>query len=235
MKSALITGGSKRIGKAVALKLATLGYDIALHYNDSHEDALAAKQEIERLNVRCGLFRKDFSAAGGIKEFFEDVLDGSGGLNLLVNSASVFIRSPISDTDTDLFDLTMNVNFKVPFFLIKEFGKRCRPGNIINILDTKITENNPNYAVYNISRKALFDLTLESAKEFAPDIRVNAIAPGLILPPDGKDENYLDGLAKNVPLKRKGSVDNITDAVGFLLTDDYITGQVIFINGGQNL
>jgi pteridine reductase len=235
MNAALVTGGAKRIGRAISLKLASLGFDVALHYNSSENDALTTKSDIEKLGVNCRLFKCDFSDQNGTTGFIKTVFDEFPQMNVLVNSASVFIRNPITMMDADTFDLTMNVNFKAPFFLTKDFAVLCTTGNIINILDVKIDDNSSNYAAYTLSKKALRDFTLMSAKELAPGIRINGIAPGLILSPEGKDESYLDDMAKNIPLKKRGTVENITDSVEFVLKNGYLTGQVIYCDGGQRL
>jgi NAD(P)-dependent dehydrogenase (short-subunit alcohol dehydrogenase family) len=235
MNAALVTGGAKRLGKAISLRLASLGFDIALHYNNSEKEAVVAKSEIEIYGVRCHIFKCDFSLQKGTDGFMNAVFCEFPHLNVLVNSASLFIRSPITDTGYDLFDLTMNVNFKSPFFLTKEFARRCVKGDIINMLDTKIDGNGSNYAAYSLSKKALHGLTLMSAKELAPGIKVNGIAPGLILPPEGKDDGYLGSLAKDIPLGKRGTPDNIADSVEFILKNEYLTGQVIYCDGGQHL
>ena len=233
--AALVTGGAVRIGKSIAIKLAALGYDIALHYNGSETEAVETKDRIEKYGVRCRTVKADFSNEDGFMRLADIAFDSFPDLNVLVNSASVFIRGHITDTGTSLFDTIMNINFKAPFFLSKKFGTLCKNGNIVNILDVKITEHNSNYAAYNLSKKALYELTLMSAKEFAPSIRVNGVAPGLILPPPGQNDGYLDRIAEKIPMKKKGSIENITGAVEFILKNDYITGQVIFCDGGQHL
>jgi pteridine reductase len=233
MPSALITGSAVRIGKEIAIYLAKSGYNIALHYNNSSDEVQLTKKEIIKFNVNCGIFKKDLSLDP--EGFIAEVKNKFPDLCLIINSASIFIKSKISGTSFDLFNDVFNINFRSPFFLTKEFADICKRGNIINIIDTKISINNSGYAVYTLSKKILAEFTKMSAKEFAPGIRINGIAPGLILPPENETEKYLDDLAVNVPLKKKGNVENILKSIEFILNNDYITGQVIFVDGGQHL
>ena len=122
--------------------------------------------------------------------------------------------------------------------MTRDFAHICKTGHIINILDTRITHTpakRDNYAVYTLSKKALAELTVMSAVEFAPEIRVNAIAPGLIFPPAGKSEDFLNEKAQNIPLKRKGAVVDIVKAVQYLLENEFVTGQILYVDGGENL
>ena len=129
----------------------------------------------------------------------------------------------------------MAVHVKAPYILTQEFARLCKAGSIINILDTHITENRTAHFDYLLSKKTLAAFTQQAAVSLAPKIRVNAIAPGLILPPVAEKADYLNRLAKKIPLKRKGNIENITHAVQFLAKNNYITGQVLFIDGGEHL
>jgi pteridine reductase len=235
MSTALVTGSAKRIGKEIALFLAGRGFNIALHYNTSKTEAEKIQGEIEKLTVKCKLFKCDLSLQDKTSGLIEEVFKTFPDLEILINSASVFKRSSILETSHKLFDEMFNINFKAPFFLVRDFVRLVKKGNIINILDTKISGSGFAYAAYTLSKKALEDLTLMSAKEFGPGIRVNGIAPGLILPPEGETSDYLDKIAANIPLKKRGDISNILKTVHFILDNDYITGQVIYVDGGQKL
>ena len=234
-KCALVTGAAKRLGKEIALFLAGLGYDIALHYNSSVKEALKTKSLIQKSNVRCELFKTDISSLKAVSKLIQNAYGKFPNLGLIVNSASIFERALISETTSELLERHFAINFAAPFILSRDFAKICKNGQIINILDTRIKSNRPTYAAYSLSKKALFEFTKMSAVEFAPKIRVNAIAPGLILPPEDKSYDYLDRLAKNIPLKRRGSVKNILSSLKFLIENDFVTGQVIFCDGGEHL
>ena len=156
-------------------------------------------------------------------------------MSVLVNNASIFETSTVAGFSGSSFDRHMNINLKAPMILTREFAAACRRGHVINILDTHITSNKTDHATYLLSKKGLAELTKMAAVEFSPRVRVNAVAPGLILPPAGKSTKHLERLAKDVPLKRKGSLGNITRTVEFLINNDYVNGQIIFNDGGEHL
>jgi len=237
-KTALVTGAARRIGKGIALFLAEKGYNIALHYSSSDDDAQKTAAAIREMGVKCEMFKCDFSDEAETFSLIQRVFRTFPALTLLVNNASIFERGTIADTDVNKFNRYIAVNVKAPFFLTRDFAHLCKTGHIINILDSGITHafaKRGNYAVYTLSKRALAELTGISAIEFAPDIRVNAVAPGLIFPPAGKSDDFLDKKAQNIPLKRKGSVADIVKAVEYLLENDFITGQVLYIDGGEHL
>jgi len=234
-ETALVTGGANRIGKAIALTLAGLGYHIALHYHRSPKDALKTAVQIRKKGVICKLFCTDLSHEYGAKELIPAVLEKMSPVTLLINSASIFEPSELVSLDLDNLDRHFAVHLKAPYILTSTFAARCKTGHIINILDTHITKNKTAHFAYLLSKKSLFELTKLSAVALAPKIRVNAVAPGLILPPSGQNSAYLSRLAKRVPLGRKGEVSQITQSVKFLIENDYLTGQVIFNDGGEHL
>lgn len=234
-KTALVTGGVKRIGLEIVKALAKKGYDIALHYNSSKEKAKEVKNEIELIGVKCKLFQCDLSIEKKVSGLISQVKKEFPDLNLLINNASIFIRSKTVETKNNVLNKIFNINFKAPFILSRDFAQKVTNGDIINILDTKITKNDFLYSAYTLSKKSLADFTLMSAVEFAPNIRVNGIAPGLILPPSGKNENYLNNMAKKIPLKKKGEISDVINAMEFILNNQYITGQIIYVSGGQQL
>lgn len=139
------------------------------------------------------------------------------------------------ETDPDLFDRHMQINFKTPFFLSQDFARICKKGLIINMLDTKIHKTLIEYFVYTLSKKVLFEFTQMAAKELGPDIRVNGIAPGLILPAAGMSEKEFEEMGERIPLKQTGSPQDIVQAVGFFMENDFISGEVISVDGGEHL
>ena len=234
-KAALVTGGSKRIGKAIALKLASVGYDVALHYNRSSLEAKKTALQIEKNDGRCVLFRCELGNERDASALIKRVKQKLPQLNVLVNNASIFEKSKLQNASLDSFNRHFSVNFKAPFILTRDFSKICKRGHVINILDTHITSNHTNYLTYLLSKKALWELTKLSAVELAPHIRVNGIAPGLILPPANAKKGYLNRLAKNIPLKNKGEASQIAACLEFLINNPYITGQILFNDGGEHL
>lgn len=233
--TALITGGSKRIGQAIALSLADLGYNIALHYNGSKDAAQQLVRFIRKKKGTCETFAADLSDRNDTLSLIETVHKRFPDLNLLINNASIFKESQLSTSSLAHLEEHWTVNLKAPYILICEFARNCHKGNIINILDTHIVQNRTTHLAYLLSKKSLADLTKMAAVSLAPKIRVNGIAPGNILPPAHKSNSYLDRLAKNIPLQRKGDLSHIARSVRFLLDNDYVTGQILYNDGGEHL
>lgn len=233
---ALITGGSDRIGKAVAIHLAKQGYHLVLHYNSAKEKAENLQMHIESTyKVKVELLQINFLKENDFDRIFEDFKRKSITIEVLVNCASDFIPSSFNERGSELFDKEMTINLKIPYLLTKAFARVFGKGNIINFVDTKVAKNKTVHLDYILSKKLLKDFTKISAVELAPNIRVNAIAPGLILPPEGKDESYLLNLAKDIPLKTIGNLDEILKAFQFILDSYFFTGQILYIDGGEHL
>jgi pteridine reductase len=233
--TAIVTGGAVRIGRAISLALAREGYDIILHYNSSAEEAKEVEQAIIKCERRCHLIQCDFNNMKQVSYFIPRAFEFYPDCNVLINGASIFERARLKDTNNKLLDRHFNINFKTPFILSRDFAKYAKNGHIINILDTKISRTLIEYFAYYLTKKALFEFTQMAAKELAPAIRVNGVCPGLILPPAGEDDEYLQKLAENIPMKRKGNVDSVTSAILFLLENQYITGECIYVDGGEHL
>ena len=235
MASALITAGVKRIGKAMVLALANKGYDIAIHYHSSRSDAEILSQDIQSLGRVCKIYQADLTDEQDILNLLPRVQKDFPDLEVLVNNASIFEPATLTQTDMESFNRHFAVNFKAPYFLTKDFASICQTGNIINILDTRITNNDFSYCAYSLAKKALADLTRMSALELAPEIRVNGICPGFILNHKGCTKAYVEKLKQKIPMKAQGNVEQICQALLYLLDNVFITGQFIFIDGGQNL
>ena len=230
-KLALVTGGAKRIGRAITLHLAKNGYDIALHYNTSEKEAHKLAKEIKKTGQKCKLFQCDLSNINHVLKFMKKVKNQFPNLSLLINNASLFKENSLLNTDIKFFEKIFNVNFKAPFFLSREFARNFKVGQIINMLDTNIIRKNSKYFAYNLSKKLLYEFTKMSAYELGPRIRVNAIAPGPILPPKGKNKINLN----SVPLKKQGDFKNITQAINYLIENSFVTGECLFVDGGKHL
>ena len=236
-QTALITGASKRIGKSIAEHLAGKGWNIAIHYNHSEGDAkkLAGQLSEKFPNQKFKAFMADLANIDNVHKLIPTVRSVMGTIDLVVNNASVFEKSYINETSVELFNRQLDVNLKAPFFIIRDFAHHCRKGVIINFVDTRITTNKSNFSAYSISKKALWDLTKMAALEFAPEIRVNAIAPGVSLAPEDENEDYLWKLAENIPMKRPGGIEPILKSVDYILENKHLTGQLLFADGGENL
>ena len=236
-RTVLITGAARRIGRAMAIHLAGLGWNVAIHYNRSDHWAKVLSEELQDSFPKqdFAIFKAGLDTISESEALISAVLKKMGRLDLLINNASVFGEGSVKDSTAELIEHHMQINCLVPFLLIRDFAKQCKEGLIINMTDTRITNNRSSHAAYSLSKKALWELTKMAAYEFGPDIRVNAIAPGLTLPPEEKDEHYLWKLAEKIPMKRPGGIEPILKSLDFILNNDYLTGQLLFCDGGENL
>ena len=231
----MITGAAIRIGKAIAQAFANRGYELAIHYNRSAQEAQGLHRVLTEQGVPCELFSADLNDPAQYADLIERARQRFSNLQVLVNSASIFENALLKDTEEDLLERHLSINLKAPMRLSRDFARQISPGHIINILDQRIEGNHPSYFAYTVSKKALADVMQMSAVELAPDIRVNGIAPGFILPPPGAQTSSLLRLRESIPLRRQGTLDNIRQAVYYLLDNDYVTGQILYVDGGEHL
>ncbi len=233
--AALVTGGARRIGAAIARALADHGFDVALHYRTSAESARHTAAEIEGRGRRCRLFRCDLNDHRETAALIPKVREQFSDLNVLVNNASIFERATLAATGPELFERHFNINLKAPFFLTQAFARDCGQGQVVNIVDTRVSRSDPHHAAYTLSKKTLLELTKMAARELGPAIRVNGVSPGMILPPSGGAVHELERRSTALPLKRIGDTDNLIDAVLFLLDNPFVTGECIRVDGGEHL
>jgi pteridine reductase len=234
-KTALITGAAKRVGRSLAIELAKQGTNIVIHYNTSETEANTLRRDLIDLGVNAFLIKADLADPNSSSKLIEGALADAGELDILINTASVFTVKSIQDSDIADLNTVLMVNAWTPFTLSKVFAQKVGHGRIINFLDTRIKGYDLDRFPYYLSKRMLEILTRSLALKLSPNITVNAVAPGLILPPAGKDVNYLKKLKHTVPLKMHGSVSDVVNAVLFLLRSDFITGQVIYVDGGKHL
>jgi pteridine reductase len=234
-KTALITGATKRIGRSLTIGLAEQGANVIIHYKSSKTEANNLYNEVIKLGRTACLIKSDLADPTSGDHLIEDAIKEMDKLDILINNASIFPEKTLQDQNITDFKDTMVVNAWTPFILCRKFAQKIRHGKIINFLDTRIKGYDFNRFSYYLSKKMLKTITQALALKYAPNITVNAVAPGLILPPDGKGLSYLETLKHTVPLNRYGSTSDITDTVLFLLRNDFITGQVIYIDGGKHL
>jgi pteridine reductase len=233
--TALVTGAAKRIGRQIALALASEGVNIVVHFRRAREEAAQLCAQLAGLGVMSWAVEADFDKPEDTETLIARVFDTAGPVDFLINSASVFTPGTLADLDFDDLTRTLRVNAWAPYVLSREFGRMVDRGKIVNLLDTRIAGYDPAHVSYILSKHMLHLLTRMMAVELAPRVTVNAVAPGLILPPAGKDERYLDQLASSIPLKRHGDPDDIAEAVLYLLGTGFVTGQVLYIDGGRHL
>ena len=236
-KTALITGAAKRIGKSMSTHLANRGWNIAIHYNTSEAEAEGFCNELRMTypDQRFEIFKADLNNTEEVEMLLPHVIKKFPEINLLINNASVFEPATISQSSTQFLEQQLNVNFKAPFILCRNFAHLLHSGIIVNFVDTRIVNNQSDFAAYSLSKKALWELTKMAATEFGPEIRVNAIAPGLTLAPEGKNEDYLWELAHKIPLKKPGGIEPILRSLDYIIDNYYLTGQILFCDGGENL
>ena len=231
----LITGAARRLGRALALALAERGAHIVVHYHTSATEGERLVEEIEALGTKAYGVQGDLGRRDEPERLFARVVEIAGPVDVLINSASMYMEEGIGDVTSESLAKNVNVNALAPFLLSRAFAGQQREGCIINFLDTRIMDYDKGHVSYHLSKRMLFSITRMMALEFAPKVRVNAIAPGLILPPEGKDETYLQDLAPSNPLQTYGGPGDIVEAVLFLLRGRYITGQVVYVDGGRHM
>ena len=221
-KRALVTGGAVRIGKAITEALQAAGAEVVVHYRNS-------KAEAEALSP--------FTVKGDLQsaEDCSGLIERAGPLDILINNASIFTKDSLADSTPERVQREFAVNLFAPMELTRQFTAQTQRGAIVNLLDRRIRCNDTSCVPYSITKKGLEELTKLSALEYAPDIRVNAVAPGAILPPSGSSAESARELAGNIPLEELPTSANIAEAALFLLQADSITGQIIYVDGGQHL
>lgn len=234
-KTALITGAAKRVGRELALTLARAGVGVVVHYHRSDGAADDLCEEIRRLGVGADKVQCDLSDAAQAHTLVEQAVSHAGPLDILINNASIFDEETLWDVSEQSLWKNVQIHTLAPLILARSFAKQDRTGHIVNLLDTRVTTYDREHAAYHISKRALLTLTRMLALELGPKIAVNAVAPGLILPPPGKDESYLEELTYTNPLKRHGDPSDVAEAVAFLLSSRFITGQVLYIDGGYHM
>lgn len=229
---ALVTGAAHRLGKAFALSLARAGYDIVLHYHSSAESALQTKLEIESLSRKVFLAQADLTQPQEI----DSLLSTFPTLDVLVNSAAFMQSGKVESFPVENWDASLDLNLRAPFLLAQGCAAKMNEGGlIVNISDVGAQKAWSRYPSYTVSKAALESLTRILARALAPKIRVNAIAPGFVLPSDIVSAEEWERLIGRVPLQRPARTDEITSALEFLLHNQYITGQTIVVDGGYSL
>ncbi len=240
---ALVTGSARRVGKAIAMELARCGINIMVHYGHSPEkEVREAVHEMKSLGANAFSVQADLATPEGVEAIFTAVHERFGKLDILVNSASTFIKRDLKEVTPEEWQRTLDVNLTAPFLCTRAaaelMAKNDPPGGvIINILDKGAVRPWPEYAHHGISKAALLALTRASAVSYGPHIRVNGIIPGPILPPagEGMTEGKWAEQGEKTPLKRTGAPDDVGRAVVYLASESFVTGTVIHVNAGEHL
>ena len=236
-KTALITGGAIRIGKDICKKLHENGYNIICLYNKSENEAKDLKSELNQLRENsCEIFCLDLNDLEQVEELITKISNNFNSLDVLVNNASSFFKTDIENHDDSDWDDLINSNLRGPFLLSRHCKKILSKSNglIINISDAMVNRGMKNYVIYSMAKAGLENLTKTLAREFAPEVRVNAVAPGaILLPSDGSSVE--EELISEIPLNRIGTEKDISEAVVGLTKFTYVTGQILKIDGGRSL
>jgi pteridine reductase len=237
MPVALVTGGAVRIGRAISSALAEDGYRLVIHYNSSSGPADELVHEIRSAGGEAVAIGADLAESGEVRRLAEEAAAAFGGIDVLVNNASVFPSERLEETDEALWDHTLAVNLKAPFFLIRHLAAtlRERRGVVINMADLAGIQTWAAYAAHGISKAGVIHLTRVAARSLAPEVRVNGIAPGTVLPPESMTDEEIRLLAERTPLKRNGSPADVVRALRYLLQADFVTGETLVVDGGRLL
>jgi pteridine reductase len=234
----LVTGGAKRIGRAIALRLAQKGASLAIHYRSSGDEAAELAESIQRDGSSAAAFQADLADPDQTSRLVPAVVDRLGRIDVLINNASVFEPGRLEKMDVDQWNRHLAINATAPMILSQSAWPHLRKhgGTIVNLLDARAEKPMTNHVAYGVSKEALRTLTLTLAKAMAPEVCVNGVAPGVAAWPDDYDEDLKERILKKVPLQRVGGVDDVATAVKFLVCDgDYITGQIIAVDGGMSV
>jgi NAD(P)-dependent dehydrogenase (short-subunit alcohol dehydrogenase family) len=237
-KTALVTGGARRVGRVLAVGLARAGADVVIDYHKSADEAQDTVREIEAMGRRAIAVQADVSSQNDVSRLIDTAAARMGGLDILVNSASIFQRKAVLEISADEWDRVMAINLRGPFLMSQAAApvmKQRGAGVIVNIVDLSALQPWPSYAHHSVSKAGLLHLTKILARALGPAIRVNAIAPGTVLPPDGYDGDDSGGGPERRILERSGTPEDVLDALLYLVRSDFITGDVMIVDGGRSL
>ena len=235
-KVALVTGAGRRLGRAVALRLAEEGMDVAAHYGSSAREAAEVVGRIEEMGRKAVAVKADLRSIDQIRQLLLEVGNELGKLDVLVNSAANFLPGSLISTTEEIWDASLATNVKAPFFLAQAAAPMLRraKGAIVNFADTGGMLGWPGFIGHSVAKAGLINLTKSLAKALAPDVRVNAIAPGTITMP-GDPPEWEQEFVKLAPLGKTGRPSDIADAVVYLATADFLTGHTLVLDGGRTL
>ena len=233
---ALVTGGARRIGAAIVRRFAEQGWRLAIHCRDSRAEAEALLQDIGGAQAGHQILQQDLLRCRLQEDVMAAVLQHYGRLDCLVNNASVYRRRRMLELSPEQIQEDYRINFAVPFELMRLYRQACSTGNIINMLDQRVVSVDPGAGSYALAKKSLRDAGLACALEWAPRFRVNAVAPGIVLPPPQlPPETSMRRILQFVPMQKRSSEEEIAEACLFLAQAKTITGQIIYVDGGMHL
>jgi len=234
---ALVTGGAHRVGRALSTALAEAGMRVAINYNSASAEADALVRDLLARGHECRAYRSDLTHPDAPSSLIADVTRDLGGLDVLVNSAAVMRRTPVDDVSVTEWDDIFALNLRAPFFLSQAARPWLRKVNgcIVNLADLAAFETWPEYIPHGISKAGIVQMTRAMARAYAPEVRVNAIAPGAVLLPDDWSDATRAHFASTTPLRRIGSPTDVVEALLYLLRADYVSGDTLMVDGGRHV
>ncbi len=236
-KSVLITGGAQRIGESIASFLANSGLNVAIQFNKSKKKALELKKKFDKKKKKFSVYKFDFENQKNISKFYDNIIKDFGNIDVLINNASTFDFDTVSTSTEKIFDRHINVNLKAPFFLSQSFLKyfKKKNGLIINIIDQRVNNITPYFTSYTVSKSGLLALTKSLSLSLAPKIRVNGISPGPTLMSKNQSLVQFKKQILRTPLKKQIKLSEINNAVGYLINNLSVTGEILTLDSGQSL
>ena len=240
-KWALVTGAAHRVGKNIAVNLSKQGCNIYLHYGRSKNAATETADELRKNGSKVELIQANLSDPKEIELIFSQIRSSGNPLDICVNSAASFVKKPVSEFLIEDWDKVQNINLRAPFLIsqksaeLMELNSSETKGNIIFISDLSAVFPWEGFSAHGVSKAGIIHLTKTLAYELSPNIRVNGVIPGLILPPPNINETRWENMIKNIPLKRSGDPNFVSDTIIFLLKNDFLTGNLIYVDGGEHL
>lgn len=246
MSAALITGAARRLGRAMALYLAGRGYDVAIHYDRSADEAEATAQAARQMGVRAEIFQADLLRDDATEALVPAATEALGPLSVLVNNASIFEYDTLASATRESWDRHIGSNLRAPFLLTQAFAAQAAPaeqangealatGLVVNMVDQRVLKPTPEFMTYSLAKAGLWALTRTTAQALAPDIRVNAIGPGPTLRGARQTQGHFDGQRGATILQRGADSDDVVAALDYFLSARAVTGQLLCVDGGQHL
>lgn len=231
----LVTGSAKRVGRVTALTLADRGANVAVHYRTSDEAARETAEEVRERGGDATTVQSDLSTVGGAREAVDSAVEAFGGIDVLVNNASVFSETPVAEVTEEDWDRNMDVNLRAPFFASQRAAAEGVE-KVINIAGVGAHRPFPSYLPYSVSKAGIVSLTEGLAKALAPEVTVNAVSPGTVLSPEDRTEEEEKRIAEKTPVGRIGEPEDIADTVAFVVeSSEFLNGAVINVDGGRSL
>lgn len=231
----LVTGSAKRVGRATALRLADEGANVAVHYRTSGDAAEETADEVRERGCDATTVRSDLSTVEGARAAVDGTVEALGGIDVLVNNASVFHETPVGDVTEEEWNLNMDVNLRAPFFASQRAAEE-RVEKVVNIAGVGAHRPYPSYIPYSVSKAGLVTLTEGLAKALAPEVTVNAVSPGTVLSPEDRTAEEEQRIAEETPVGRIGDPADVADTVAFVVrSSDFLNGAVIDVDGGRSL